>query len=69
MKNKETYDTVRTIRIELPEHLIDWLEKFSKQVAMTPSQLLANILEYYREIWSLGKEMGIRECRENKIDF
>ena len=47
---------LREIRLQLPEHLAKWLEEFSKQVAMTPSQLMANILSYYYEAWRIGRD-------------
>uniref|UniRef100_A0A7C4BD80 Core-binding (CB) domain-containing protein n=1 Tax=Ignisphaera aggregans TaxID=334771 RepID=A0A7C4BD80_9CREN len=47
---------LRKICLQLPEYLAQWLEEFSKQLAMTPSQLIANILNYYYEAWKIGKE-------------
>jgi len=47
---------LREVRLQLPEYLAKWLEEFSKQVAMTPSQLIANILNYYYETWRIGME-------------
>ncbi|MEL9909413.1 MULTISPECIES: hypothetical protein [Thermoprotei] len=44
------------IRVKLPKHLAIWLQEFSKAIAMTPDQLLANILNYYYEAWRIGAE-------------
>lgn len=46
------------IEIRLPKHLVEWLDEFSKQIAMKPDQLIANILTYYYEAWKVGFERG-----------
>ncbi|PUA31629.1 MAG: hypothetical protein B7O98_09015 [Zestosphaera tikiterensis] len=48
----------KTIEIKLPKHLVEWLEEFSKEIAMEPSQLMANILTYYYEAYKRGFEKG-----------
>ena len=48
--------SLREVRLQLPEYLAKWLEEFSKQIAMTPSQLIANILNYYYEAWRIGRD-------------
>ncbi|MEM4425921.1 MAG: hypothetical protein QW335_08070 [Candidatus Nezhaarchaeales archaeon] len=50
--------TLQEIRVRLPQHLIEWLQKFSKAIAMTPDQLISNILEYYYEAWKVGYDEG-----------
>ena len=47
---------LRSVRLQLPEHLAKWLEDISEQLAMTPSQLVANILSYYYEVWTAGRK-------------
>lgn len=53
-ERKEVRDMaeLRRIEIVLPKHLADWLESFSKEIAMTPSQFLA----IYYEVWRIGKD-------------
>lgn len=48
------------IRIRLPRYLALWLQEFSKAIAMTPDQLLANILNYYYEAWRIGVEGRVK---------
>lgn len=48
------------IRIKLPRYLARWLQEFSKAIAMTPDQLLANILNYYYEAWKVGFERRMK---------
>lgn len=48
------------IRIKLPKHLALWLKEFSKAIAMTPDQLLANVLSYYYEAWKIGSEGRVK---------
>ena len=48
----------REVKIQLPQHLADWLENVSAELAMTPSQLVATILTYYYEIWRVGFWQG-----------
>lgn len=50
--------TPQEIRVKLPQYLVEWLQKFSKAIAMTPDQLVANILEYYYEAWKVGYDEG-----------
>ncbi|MEM1844001.1 MAG: hypothetical protein QXD75_05695, partial [Desulfurococcaceae archaeon] len=46
------------IKVELPPHLAEWLQKYSKTMAMTPGQLLANLLTPYYEAWKVGYDEG-----------
>jgi hypothetical protein len=47
-------------RIELPSYLAEFLRKFSKELAMTHSQLIANLLYYY-EAWRIGARAALEE--------
>jgi metal-responsive CopG/Arc/MetJ family transcriptional regulator len=47
---------LKRIQIEIPEHLVEWLEIFGKQTARSPSQVIAYILEIYYQTWRLGRE-------------
>jgi len=47
--------------IRLPAHLARWLREFSEEVAMTPDQLLAHILTYYYEAYTVGKRKALEE--------
>jgi len=49
------------ITIRLPSYLAKWLKEFAKDLAMTPDQLLANILNYYYEAWRKGFEKHMVE--------
>ncbi|MEM2571395.1 MAG: phage integrase N-terminal SAM-like domain-containing protein [Candidatus Nezhaarchaeales archaeon] len=49
---------LQEIRVRLPRHLVEWLQEFSKAIAMTSDQLIANILEYYYEAWKVGYDEG-----------
>ncbi|MEM4005981.1 MAG: hypothetical protein QXM43_10190 [Desulfurococcaceae archaeon] len=49
---------IQEVRVRLPQHLVEWLQRFSKAIAMTPDQLIANILEYYYEAWKVGYDEG-----------
>jgi hypothetical protein len=49
------------VRIELPSYLAEFLRKFSKELAMTPSQLIANLLNYYYEAWRIGARAALEE--------
>ena len=52
------------IRVRLPKYLARFLEEFSKEIAMTPSQLLANLLYYYYEASLVGQRMyASKKCR------
>lgn len=55
------------VRITLPRHLAEWLYEFSKSIAMTPDQLIANILQYYYEAWRVGREQSIEGTSCTKI--
>jgi len=49
-------------RIELPSYLAEFLRKFSKELAMTHSQLIANLLYYYYyEAWRIGARAALEE--------
>jgi hypothetical protein len=49
------------VHIELPSYLAEFLRKFSKELAMTPSQLIANLLNYYYEAWRIGARAALEE--------
>jgi len=49
------------VRIELPSYLAEFLRKFSKELAMTPDQLIANLLNYYYEAWRIGARAALEE--------
>ena len=54
------------IRLKLPKYLVQFLNEFSKEIAMTPSQLLANILHLYYEASLVGQRMYAsksKKCR------
>jgi len=53
------------ICLKLPRYLVRFLNEFSKEIAMTPSQLLANLLHYYYEASLVGQRMYARakKCR------
>jgi hypothetical protein len=42
--------------IELPEELVEWLEKFSRQIGMKPDAFIAGVLYRYYDAWRAGKE-------------
>ena len=44
------------VQVQLPQYLAEWLEEFSKEVAMTPSQLLTHILHPYWEVWRIARD-------------
>ena len=44
--------------VELPRYLAEFLRKFSRELAMTPSQLVANLLNYYYEASLVGMRMA-----------
>ncbi|WP_152648979.1 hypothetical protein [Desulfurococcus mucosus] len=50
--------------MELPKHLADWLESFSREIAMRPSQFIATILTYFYEAWKVGRESAFAATRE-----
>ncbi|MEM1832254.1 MAG: hypothetical protein QXJ64_08210 [Thermosphaera sp.] len=56
--SKTTPGEIQEVRVRLPQHLVEWLQRFSKAIAMTPDQLIANILEYYYEAWKVGYDEG-----------
>jgi hypothetical protein len=49
------------VRIELPSYLAEFLRKFSGELAMTPGQLIANLLNYYYEAWQIGARAALEE--------
>ena len=54
------------ICLELPRYLVRFLNDFSREIAMTPSQLLANILHLYYEASLVGQRMYAsksKKCR------
>ena len=52
------------VRLKLPRYLADFLNKFSEEIAMTPSQLIANLLHYYYEASLIGQRMYAKQkCR------
>ncbi len=53
--------TPEEITVKLPSYLAKWLKLFAKDLAMTPDQLLANILSYYYEAWRIGYEKYVAE--------
>lgn len=55
------------VKLTLPRHLAEWLYEFSKNIAMSPDQLIANILQYYYEAWRIGREQSIEEGSCTKI--
>lgn len=52
--------SLEEVRIMLPSFLAKWLEEFSKALAMTPGQFLANLLSYYYEAWKIGAEGRVK---------
>jgi len=57
----------KKICIELPDHLADFVETFSRLVAMTPTQLLAHILKYYYDAFKVGRESTILQQLEGRV--
>jgi hypothetical protein len=57
----------KKICIELPDHLVDFVETFSRLVAMTPNQLLAHILKYYYDAFKVGRDSAILEQLEERV--
>lgn len=55
-EGEEMEEAVEVLQIKLPKTLAEWLKEFSKELAMDPSQLLANILTYYFEAYRKGFE-------------
>jgi len=53
LRDSSSYEV---LELKLPKHLAQWLEEFAESLAMTPSQLIANILAYYYEAWRKGLE-------------
>jgi len=49
------------IKVKLPTHLARWLREFSKEIAMTPDQLITHILTYYYEAYEVGKRKALEE--------
>lgn len=56
--SEATPQGIQELRVRLPQHLVEWLQRFSKAIAMTPDQLIANILEYYYDAWKVGYDEG-----------
>ncbi|MEM4913407.1 MAG: hypothetical protein QW579_04315 [Desulfurococcaceae archaeon] len=56
--SETTSREIQEVRVRLPQHLVEWLQRFSKAIAMTPDQLIANILEYYYDAWKVGYDEG-----------
>jgi hypothetical protein len=50
--------------IELPEELVNWLEKFSRQIAMKPDAFIASVLYRYYDAWRAGKDSVSMQQRE-----
>lgn len=48
------------VRLRLPRYLARFLREFSEEIAMTPSQLVANLLHYYYEASLVGRRMALR---------
>jgi hypothetical protein len=44
------------IRIQLPEYLIEWLNKITKDMGRSPDDFVAEVLHRYYDIWKLGRE-------------
>jgi hypothetical protein len=44
---------------ELPSYLAEFLKKFSTELAMTPGQLIANLLNYYYKRARLEQNIGL----------
>ena len=44
------------ITLKLPRHIKEWLELISREFAMTPSQLITNILTTFMDVWEMGRE-------------
>jgi hypothetical protein len=57
----------KKICIELPDHLVDFVETFSRLVAMTPNQFLAHILKYYYDAFKVGRDSAILEQLEERV--
>jgi len=54
------------LELRLPKHLAEWLVEFAREVAMDPSQLVANILHYYYEAYRKGFEKGYSQTNVGK---
>jgi hypothetical protein len=52
--------------IELPSYLAEFLRRFSRELAMTPGQLVANLLNYYYEAWQIGARAAMEERKAAK---
>jgi len=59
-------DGFEEVVIRLPAHLARWLREFSKEIAMTPDQLITHILTYYYEAYEAGKRRALEEEKERR---
>jgi len=50
---------IKKITIGLPEHLVDWLNEITREMARTPDDFIAEILHRYYDVWKLGKDHGL----------
>jgi len=44
------------IMLRLPDYLVDWLNKITKEMARTPDDFIAEVLHRYYDVWMLGRE-------------
>ena len=54
--------------IELPDYLASWLEDISKEIGMTPSDFITNILHRYYDVWKIGRD-SVYLLSKEKIVF
>ena len=52
---------VERIEIELPRLLSRWIRAVARELGMTPSQLIANMIYNYYEVWKLGVDGRVKE--------
>jgi len=62
-----SYDDHHIVKVTvwLPKYLADWLDEFSREIAMEPGQLLTHILHYYYEAYKKGLSKAESKMQPN----
>jgi len=54
----------KKVELNLPRYIAEWIEMFSREIAMDPEQLITHVFHYYYEVWVKSRRKTIEEVRE-----
>jgi len=55
------------LEADVPKYIYGWIEEYSKEIAMTPGQLITQVFHRYYEVWHIAQRRMKDEIAK-KID-